>query len=1260
MKKGLKNLFALVIAICMIICMLPITSFAQEDSATEEIGVTQEVEKNDKKEDLDIEVSEENSTKDEVEEPTDSDNVDDKEESLDDESKEELEELDDNEQELEEDIVEEEELEEDIDEEEELEDETVYGIRGTSDSSTEPVRIKETDDYFSTLEDAINKANTMSGVTIEVLDDVVITSDISITSSMTLVSAAGAHSISFFGGHLYVQDGDVTLGDTSYDLLTILGSVTVYKGNIYTNDGISFVSSGSTALVLNGPNVGGVISGGYFKSTNAPLSLEKGAHLTEIISGTFVGNVDAMHLSDKGTRIDVISGGSFYQIDSTTTLHGHAVFVQNNATIGLISGGYFEAIRNCALVVIRAAWIDEISGGTFIGIRKGTLVGLEDTRNSAVRVEGEDSTTGIGIISGGRFSSPNFGVLIIGDSAQARINTISGGLFEGAVALQCDRNSVIDNIVGGLITGNQGMLNAGTINNIGGDVQIKGSSSYGIYNYSNAKINNISGGSISSTDSYGIINAGTITLISGGTFYGSSAVYNNGANAGTLTTISGGVFHGRTGAAISVAKPLNLEPGLSAEKGFGRYWGKDGVVFNREDLIYYPGNYFMSTRTEAVSGITDVEFKYLTLSEAEYEVKFHAKGGYFGDGTTIKTHIVSPPSVTVGDANIPVDLDYYGYTFIGWLDEDGYDFSGSTIINGNKDIYAQWEANAYTVVYDANGGEGYMANQSAAFNSNLTLNANEFSRYGYTFKGWNTESNGTGSSYDNVHTFMPWDLTENLTLYAQWEAKTYTVKFDANGGEGTMDDQSAVYNENLTLIDNKFTMNGHTFLGWNSASDGSGKSYSNNFTFTPWDMTETLTLYAQWEKSVYNISYFANGGTGNSYVETAVLAQNYSIKANSFARGGYTFNGWNTAANGSGTSYAPGTVIVISNNVNLYAQWTAIVIPPVVTFTVTYLPGTHGTFATQTTTGLLFGTATPNSPTVTGQLGWIFNGWSPVIASTVIDNVTYTAMWREAEIQVEVFSVVFVDFNGDILKSDSVEYGQSAVAPDDPSRDGYEFTGWDKTFNYITSDLTVTAQYKEIEETKEDKEVVIPELVDTVDPPKPDELVKETRTELPIVITNEEALAIIMEEGIPSITIGGLQIPLIAGAKMREHIWALMNLIMALVGVILAAVLLVKSIFKKRQKDDTYYDYNNEDDTNIKKRRVIISIVTIALGIVGLIVFLLTEDMTKLMVLLDRWTIVNGIILLLEIIGSVIAFRGKKKEKDESTVNPPWVKVPVK
>ena len=144
---------------------------------------------------------------------------------------------------------------------------------------------------------------------------------------------------------------------------------------------------------------------------------------------------------------------------------------------------------------------------------------------------------------------------------------------------------------------------------------------------------------------------------------------------------------------------------------------------------------------------------------------------------------------------------------------------------------------SYTVTFQANGGTGTMASESA--NVPTALTPNSFTNAGYIFTGWNTATDGSGTAYSDGATY---GFSANATLYAQWtQNSSYTVTFQANGGTGTMASESA--NVPTALTPNSFTNAGYIFTGWNTATDGSGTAYSDGATY---GFSANATLYAQW------------------------------------------------------------------------------------------------------------------------------------------------------------------------------------------------------------------------------------------------------------------------------------------------------------------------------------------------------------------------------------------------------------------------------
>ena len=208
----------------------------------------------------------------------------------------------------------------------------------------------------------------------------------------------------------------------------------------------------------------------------------------------------------------------------------------------------------------------------------------------------------------------------------------------------------------------------------------------------------------------------------------------------------------------------------------------------------------------------------------------------------------------------------------------------------------------------------------------LSAAATGVSRSGYDLVGWNTKG---ACCKVNVDYAIDEDITvnTNTVLYAVWQkrAVTYTLNYDANGGSGSYqlgDLTAATMVTVLSDVETGITNPGFSFLAWNSKADGSGSEYTVGQVLT---ITADLTLYAQWQRNVtVNITYNANGGLG-TYSSTDIPAgTDYTILSPSntgISKSGSTFVVWNTAADGSGSSYNPGQVITADNDLLLYAIW---------------------------------------------------------------------------------------------------------------------------------------------------------------------------------------------------------------------------------------------------------------------------------------------------------------------------------------------------
>ncbi len=310
-----------------------------------------------------------------------------------------------------------------------------------------------------------------------------------------------------------------------------------------------------------------------------------------------------------------------------------------------------------------------------------------------------------------------------------------------------------------------------------------------------------------------------------------------------------------------------------------------------------------------------------TSTSISYKVKFNGNGSTSG---SMDTQTIVYGSGTKLTANA---FKKKGYTFKGWNTKS--DGSGTTYANkadgstmtktSGKTItlYAQWKKTKYTITYNLNGGKNNSKNPSKYYITTSTITLKSPTRAGYTFKGWYSDSKCTKKV-----TKIKKGSTGNKTLYAKWQGISYKVKFNGNGStSGSMKTKTMTYGSGKKLTANAFKKKGYTFVGWNTKADGSGKSYSNkaNGSKLTKKSGKTVTLYAQWKKTKYKITYNLNGGKNNSANPTKYTIKTATITLKKPTKKGYTFVGWysDSAYKNKVTQIKKGS----TGKVTLYAKW---------------------------------------------------------------------------------------------------------------------------------------------------------------------------------------------------------------------------------------------------------------------------------------------------------------------------------------------------
>lgn len=489
-----------------------------------------------------------------------------------------------------------------------------------------------------------------------------------------------------------------------------------------------------------------------------------------------------------------------------------------------------------------------------------------------------------------------------------------------------------------------------------------------------------------------------------------------------------------------------------------------------------------------------------------FTLTFDSKGGSAVQSTTyaFNSTITAPTAPTKT-----------GYTFAGWyLGENRFDFTAQKMPASNITLVAKWNANSYTVQYFANTGEGTLNDSKLTIESELTLPTNTFTKVGYTFTGWNTKADGTGTTYaDGAKISLNATNPENIKLYAQWTANTYTIKFDANmNGVTAPTNVNATYDVNATLPQ-ALTLTGYKFLGWNTKADGTGTNYVAGQTVKNLSTNEDVTLYAVWEHIEYTLTINIQNN-----LTTIKLHYGDAIPTQVIPEiDGYEFNYWYTINNDEEVLFSFEDATMPNNDLTIIAKFSGEVTIAFISDGNVYkiITGFEGDELTETITApvrtgytfagwysdsefeneytlpstfptkderayakwtinqynvtfnpdngsdeieveLNFGSKLPaqTEPTKTGYTfdGWYYDGKAVVFESFTVpaDDIEIIAKWT-----INQYTIEFDSNGGSAVAPITKDFNASLTAPANPTKEGYDFKGWflknsDTEYNFST------------------------------------------------------------------------------------------------------------------------------------------------------------------------------------------------------------------
>lgn len=309
--------------------------------------------------------------------------------------------------------------------------------------------------------------------------------------------------------------------------------------------------------------------------------------------------------------------------------------------------------------------------------------------------------------------------------------------------------------------------------------------------------------------------------------------------------------------------------GIAGVSGGGTYIYGALATISATCSTGYDFNYWSNSSSSSSSFDVKVtsNLSYTAYGKPQtYTISCNANGGTGAPGNQIKTY----GHVLTLSSQKPTRT---GYIFNYWNGSDGGTYYPGSSFRTDADtvLTAHWTPITYYVSYNKNKPgkashdvSGIMTNSKHAYDNGISgngysncLSSNQFSLKGWSFKNWNTKADGTGVSYSNNSNIK--NLTkkngEVVTLYAQWEATTYTITFNSNKPSkavtqmtGTMEVQTLTYDKWENLHENKYKLEGWTFNKWNLKADGSSEtSYKDKERVRNICDGKDTTLYAQWK-----------------------------------------------------------------------------------------------------------------------------------------------------------------------------------------------------------------------------------------------------------------------------------------------------------------------------------------------------------------------------------------------------------------------------
>jgi uncharacterized repeat protein (TIGR02543 family) len=592
---------------------------------------------------------------------------------------------------------------------------------------------------------------------------------------------------------------------------------------------------------------------------------------------------------------------------------------------------------------------------------------------------------------------------------------------------------------------------------------------------------------------------------------------------------------------------------------------------------------------------TNLYAKYIK-TDYDYKVSFLNKSGEMSAVKQIDAYAGGTIAFPDDLYQIGESVEGYG-TFQGWYwkDQDGktLEYPWENEIQQNITIFGMWQNDGFSVTYENGGGTGgTLPTDSKKYDINTRAKVGDgagFTKDGKVFAGWVNQANGA-----IYYPGMAMPISGDTTLFARYvdpdDLVNVTYHRNRSVSDSTVDNFDVQYLAPTTIKGDTnlaYTNPGYKFLGWSTTQDS--LTPDSKFTVSiAARFKDEIHLFAVWQRQ-YTVSYNpgASGVNGVPSGETLSPGENHTVSSIIPTRNGYTFNGWAMTSGGIGNYSSGNTFAMPASNVELTANWTKI--------------------------------ETPEPPVVT-----------PVNRFTVTYHGNgFTSGLAPATVTYLQGSSATVNGFGTLARSGYKIIGW-ATSPDSKIA---LYTGGESIL--VNSNVNLYAVWEAVETDS------IIDAVKEPDAPKPDVTKKE--------ITFRAA---VQDNGIPTLGFGDGGVPLYGPKGFSS--WSLVDLILAAVGVVLAVYFVLKFALRRKNREDdedvSYFRENGVEREEEKKARVSWLIGAILLAVISVVLFILTQDTSMPMVLLDWWTIVFAVILAAEFAVTRRVFPRQKKDEESAAV----------